>query len=63
MQYYANNLLSVKYTHSNYFVVAKTCQKPLGKNLLKIPLGQKSFVVAKIFYDFLNKKPHKNLKQ
>ena len=33
------------------------------KNLLKIPLGQKSFVQAKIFYDFLNKKPHKNLKQ
>jgi hypothetical protein len=38
----------------------KTCQKPLGKNLLKIPLGQKSFVKAKIFYHYLNKKPAKN---
>ena len=35
----------------------------MPKNPLKIPLGQKSFVQAKIFYDFLNKKPHKNLKQ
>ena len=49
MQYYANNVLSVLYTHSNYFVVAKTCQKPLGKNLLKIPqpkIQQKSFMIS-----------------
>lgn len=26
------------------FNMTKTCQKPLGKNLPKIPLGQKSFV-------------------
>jgi len=47
--------------------VAKTCQKPYAKtpqkpakNPLKIPqpkipLGQKSFVVTKNFYDYLNK--------
>jgi hypothetical protein len=33
-----------------------------GKNLLKIPCGQKSSKVAKIFYDFLNKKPAKKPK-
>ena len=44
MQYYANNVLSVKYTHSNYFVVAKTCQKsPWAKNLL---YRQKSFMIS-----------------
>jgi hypothetical protein len=52
MQYYAKNVLSVKYTHSKYFVVAKTCQKSPKNPTAKNP--------AKIFYDYLNKKPAKN---
>jgi hypothetical protein len=50
MQCYANNLLSVKYTHSNYFVVAKTCQKPYAKTPqkpAKNPLGPKIFCRGK----------------
>jgi hypothetical protein len=39
---------------------AKNPMQKLPKNPIKIPLGQKSFVGAKIFYDYLNKKPAKN---
>jgi hypothetical protein len=35
-------------------------KNPLKIPQPKIPLGQKSFVKAKIFYDYLNKKPAKN---
>jgi hypothetical protein len=42
--------------------MSKNPPKIHGKNLLKIPGGQKSNKVAKIFYDFFNKNPHKNLK-
>jgi hypothetical protein len=38
-------------------------KNPLKIPQPKIPLGQKSFVGTKIFYDYFNKKPHKNLKQ
>jgi hypothetical protein len=38
----------------------KPAKNPLKIPQPKIPLGQKSFVKAKIFYDYFNKKPAKN---
>jgi hypothetical protein len=44
------------------FTVAKTCQKPYAKTPQKPHKNPAAKNLAKIFYDFLNKKPAKNFK-
>ena len=45
---------------AQYNYAQKTHKNPIRYLCLKIPLGQKSFVETKIFYDYFNKKPAKN---
>jgi hypothetical protein len=46
----------------NNIAVAKTCQKPYAKTPQKTHKNPAAKNLAKIFYDFLNKKPAKNFK-